>query len=160
MQLTLDNLKKAGAFTGRPIEKEITWKQGEEEFTATVFIRPAGYHAATQGIQASAGKIDGVAGYIAAAVCDEEGNPVFTAKDITGEADPERGALDGALTVALLVAIQEVNELGKMSSPPKMKSGASSSSTASAAGRSRKRKKGSALESSSSGSGTAASTEA
>lgn len=159
MQLTLDNLKKAGAFTGRPIEKEITWKQGEEEFTATVFIRPAGYHAATQGIQASAGKIDGVAGYIAAAVCDEEGNPVFTAKDITGEADPERGALDGALTVALLVAIQEVNELGKMSSPLKMKSGANLSSTASAAGRSLKRKKGSALESSSSGSGTAASTE-
>ncbi|HHF7996729.1 phage tail assembly chaperone family protein, TAC [Escherichia coli] len=160
MQLTLDNLKKAGAFTGRPIEKEITWKQGEEELTATVFIRPAGYHAATQGIQASAGKIDGVAGYIAAAVCDEAGNPIFTAKDITGEADPERGALDGALTVALLVAIQEVNELGKMSSPPKMKSGVNSSSTASAAERSRKRRKGSALKSSSSGSGTAASTEA
>ena len=160
MQLTLDNLKKAGAFTGRPIEKEITWKQGEEELTATVFIRPAGYHAATQGIQASAGKIDGVAGYIAAAVCDEAGNPIFTAKDITGEADPERGALDGALTVALLVAIQEVNELGKMSSPPKMKSGVNSSSTASAAERSRKRRKGSALKSSSSGSGTAACTEA
>lgn len=160
MQLTLDNLKKAGAFTGRPIEKEINWKQGEKKLTATVFIRPAGYHAATQGIQASAGKIDGVAGYIAAAVCDESGNPILTPKDITGEADPERGALDGALTVALLVAIQEVNELGKMSSPPKMKSGANLSSTASAAGRSRKRKKGSASESSSSGSGTAASTEA
>lgn len=159
MQLTLDNLKKAGAFTGRPIEKEITWKQGEDELTATVFIRPAGYHAATQGIQASAGKIDGVAGYIAAAVCDEAGNPIFTPKDITGEADPERGALDGALTVALLVAIQEVNELGKMSSPPKMKSGVNSSSTASAAGRSRKRKKGLVSESSSSGSDTAASME-
>lgn len=159
MQLTLDNLKKAGAFTGRPIEKEITWKQGEEELTATVFIRPAGYHAATQGIQASAGKIDGVAGYIAAAVCDEAGNPIFTPKDITGEADPERGALDGALTVALLVAIQEVNELGKMSSPPKMKSGASSSSTASEEERSPKHKSNLASESSSSGSATAASTE-
>ncbi|HBX14045.1 MAG TPA: phage tail protein, partial [Leclercia adecarboxylata] len=54
MQLTLNNLKEAGAFTGRPIEKEITWKQGDDELTATVFIRPAGYHAATQGIQASA----------------------------------------------------------------------------------------------------------
>ena len=160
MQRTLDNLKKAGAFTGRPIEKEITWKQGDEELTATVFIRPAGYHAATQGIQASAGKIDGVAGYIAAAVCDEAGNPVFTAKDITGEADPERGALDGALTVALLVAIQEVNELGKMTSPPKMKSGANSSSTASAEEQSLKLRSDSASESSSSGSDTEAGTEA
>ncbi|WP_336658156.1 phage tail assembly chaperone family protein, TAC [Leclercia adecarboxylata] len=152
MQLTLDNLKKAGAFTGRPIEKEITWKQGDEELTAKVFIRPAGYHAATQGIQASAGKIDGVAGHIAAAVCDEAGNPVFTAKDITGEADPERGALGGALTVALLVAIQEVNELGKTTSRLKMKSGASSSSTASGEGQSRKLKSDSALENSISGS--------
>lgn len=160
MQLTLDNLKKAGAFTGRPIEKELTWKQGDEELTATVFIRPAGYHAATQGIQASAGKIDGVAGYIAAAVCDEAGNPVFTAKDITGEADPERGALDGALTVALLVAIQEVNELGKMTSPPKMKSGANSSSTASAEEQSLKLRSDSASESSSSGSDTEAGMEA
>jgi len=160
MQLTLDNLKKAGAFTGRPIEKEITWKQGDEELTATVFIRPAGYHAATQGIQASAGKIDGVAGYIAAAVCDETGNPVFTAKDITGEADPERGALDGALTVALLVAIQEVNELGKMTSPPKMKSGANSSSTASAEEQSLKLRSDSASESSNSGSDTEAGMEA
>ena len=41
MQLTLNNLKEAGAFTGRPIEKEITWKQGEEELTATVFILKA-----------------------------------------------------------------------------------------------------------------------
>ncbi len=160
MKLTLDSLKQVGAFTGRPIEKEITWKQGEEELTATVFIRPAGYHAATQGIQASAGKIDGVAGYIAAAVCDEAGNPVFTAKDITGEADPERGALDGALTVALLVAIQEVNELGKMTSPLKMKSGANSSSMASAEEQSLKLRNDSASESSSSGSDTEAGTEA
>ena len=31
---------------------------------------------------------------------------VFTVADVTGEADPERGALDGNLAVALLVAIQ------------------------------------------------------
>ncbi|WP_024559570.1 phage tail assembly chaperone family protein, TAC [Franconibacter pulveris 601] len=160
MQLTLDNLKKAGAFTGRPVEKEITWKQGDTELTATVYIRPAGYHAATQGIQASAGKIDGVAGYIAAAICDEQGNPVFTAKDITGEADPERGALDGSLTVALLVAIQEVNELGKTNSVLKMKSGASSSSTELAAEPSRKHRKPSVSGSTSSGSDTVSNMEA
>ncbi|MGI3453136.1 phage tail assembly chaperone family protein, TAC, partial [Citrobacter arsenatis] len=26
MKLTLDTLKKTGAFTGRPVEKEIKWK--------------------------------------------------------------------------------------------------------------------------------------
>lgn len=116
MRLTLDNLKKKGAFTGRPVEKEITWKQGDEELSATVFVRPMGYHAATSDVLAIGGKVDGVAGRIAASICDEEGKPVFTPADITGEADPERGALDGALTVALLVAIQQVNDLGKSSS--------------------------------------------
>lgn len=132
MKLTLDSLKNAGAFTGRPVEKEITWKQGDNEFTATVFIRPLGYHTATSDVLAHVGRIDGVAGRIAASVCDEAGLPVFTPQDITGEADPDRGALDGALTIALLVAIQEVNDLGKTTnSAPKTKSGASLSSTGS-----------------------------
>ncbi|EOT1929718.1 phage tail assembly chaperone family protein, TAC [Serratia sp. IR-2025] len=113
MKLTLESLKEHGAFTGRPVEKEITWKQGEKELTATVFVRPLGYYTARSDILAVGGKVDGVAGRIAASICDENGQPVFTPADITGEADPDRGALDGALTVALLVAIQEVNNLGK-----------------------------------------------
>lgn len=129
MKLSIDTLKKAGAFTGRPVEKEITWKQGEDEFTATVYIRPLGYHTAMTDVMAASGRLDGVAGRIAASICDEEGKPVFKPQDITGEADPERGALDGSLTIALLVAIQEVNDLGKMSSPEKTKSGVSLSLT-------------------------------
>jgi len=132
MKLTLEALKTSGAFTGRPVEKEITWYQGEEEFSATVYIRPLGYHSAMTDVMAANGRVDGVAGRIAASVCDENGKPVFTPADITGEADPERGALDGALTIALLVAIQEVNDLGKMNSAPTMNSGASSSSMVSA----------------------------
>lgn len=124
MKLTLDSLKQAGAFTGRPVEKEITWKQGDKEITATVYIRPMGYHTATSDVLAGLGKIDGVAGRIAASICDEDGHQVFTVADVTGEADPERGALDGNLTVALLVAIQEVNDLGKTDSAQKTKSGA------------------------------------
>lgn len=126
MKLSIDNLKAAGAFTGRPVEKEISWKQGDEEFNATVYIRPMGYHTAVSNVLTYTGKIDGVAGRIAASICDEEGKPVFTVADITGEADPTRGALDGSLTVALLVAIQEVNDMGKTtSSEPKTSSGAS-----------------------------------
>ena len=130
MKLSIDSLKQAGAFTGRPVEKKIAWKQGDQDFTATVYIRPLGYHTAMTAVMAANGRLDGVAGRIAASICDEEGKPVFTPADITGEADPERGALDGALTIALLVAIQEVNDLGKPTSPAKTKSGASSSSTA------------------------------
>ncbi|WP_312141324.1 phage tail assembly chaperone family protein, TAC [Pantoea septica] len=161
MKLTLESLKASGAFTGRPVEKEITWKQGDKEFTATVYVRPMGYHTATSDVLAMGGKVDGVAGRIAASICDEHGKTVFTPADITGEADPERGALDGALTVALLVAIQEVNDLGKStSSAPKTSSGASSSSTESAAAPSPKRGKRLALKSSSSGQNTGKNTAA
>lgn len=161
MKLTLESLKNVGAFTGRPVEKEISWKQGDNEFKATVFIRPLGYHTATSDVLAHVGKVDGVAGRIAASVCDESGHPVFTPQDITGEADPERGALDGALTIALLVAIQEVNDLGKTtSSAQKTNSGVSSSSTESVEEPSPKRARNSASKSSKSGQGTGRVTEA
>ena len=118
MKISLENLKKNGAFTGRPVEKEITWKQGDDDFKATVYVRPLGFYSATSDILSIQGKQDSVAGRIAASICDEEGKPVFTAADITGEADPERGALDGNLTISLLVAIQEVNDLGKTKTLP------------------------------------------
>lgn len=109
--LTLDSLSKVGAFTGRPVQKEISWTQGDKEYSATVYVRPLGYQSAVADILA-AGQ-DAVAARIASSICDEQGEPVFTVADITGEASPDRGALDGALTVALLVAIHEVNNLGK-----------------------------------------------
>lgn len=124
MKLTLDTIKNAGAFTGRPVEKEIEWtdKDGNKH-VATTYVRPIGYHSAKFDILALSGKSDGVAGRIASSICDENGEPVFTPDDITGNADPERGALDGSLTIALLVAIQEVNSLGKESSAQKTNSG-------------------------------------
>ena len=54
-----------------------------------------------------------VAGRIAACICDEHGRAVFTAADVPGESNPERGPLDGNLVYALLVAISEVNSGGK-----------------------------------------------
>lgn len=161
MKLTLESLKQSGAFTGRPVEKKINWKQGDNLLTATVYVRPMGYHTATSDVLAMGGKVDGVAGRIAASICDESGKPVFTPADITGEADPERGSLDGQLTIALLVAIQEVNDLGKnTSSAQKTNFGASSFSTASAAKVLPKREKRSASKSRSSGQNTGNDTEA
>ncbi|MDL2200664.1 phage tail assembly chaperone family protein, TAC [Halopseudomonas aestusnigri] len=83
MNLNLETLKQTGAFTGAPVEREITWKQGAEEFTATVFVRPLSYHSAVSDVAALAGERDGMAGRIAACICDEQGKPVFTAEDIT-----------------------------------------------------------------------------
>lgn len=124
MKLTLDTLKNSGAFTGRPVEKEITWKDKDGvEHTATTYVRPLGFHSAKFDLLAMNGKSDGVACRIASSICDEYGNPVLTPDDVTGHADPERGALDGNMTIALLVAIHEVNNMGKESSAQKTNSG-------------------------------------
>lgn len=113
MKLTLENLKQAGAFTGAPVEKEISWKQGGEEFTATVYVRRLSYQAAVMDLDVMRGRVDAAAARIATSICDECGNAVFTPQDITGEADAERGQLDGNLTMALLAVIAEVNNAGK-----------------------------------------------
>lgn len=130
MNLNLETLKQTGAFTGAPVEREITWKQGDEEFTATVYVRPLSYYSAVSDVAALAGKRDGIAGRIAACICDQHGKPVFTAHDITDgpvvldesgtpvlddDGVPQRtgGALDGNLTMALLMVITEVSTGGK-----------------------------------------------
>ncbi len=109
MHLSIDSLKELGAFTGAPVEKEISWRKGAEEFTATVFVRPLSYISTVSDLTSAHSKTDPVAGRIAACICDAEGKAVFTPADITGEADPERGPLDGSLTMSLLAAIGEVS---------------------------------------------------
>lgn len=150
MNLSIESLTEMGAFTGAPVEKEITWKQGDDEHTATVYVRRLSYHSATSELSVAK---DGmaIAGRIAGSICDKNGKAVFSVADIIGEADPERGPLNSELTMALLKAIGEVNSLGKAkasTSQKKTRSGTSSSSTGSAAGRSRKRSKTSATQSS------------
>ena len=73
MKLNISTLQQAGSFTGRPVEREITWTQGEQKFTATVFVRPLGYQTAVSDVLAATGKQDSIAGRIAAAICDEDG---------------------------------------------------------------------------------------
>src|SRR5690554_3475275 len=105
MTLTLDSLKEQGAFTGAPVEKEITWTSGGGEHTATVYVRRLSYSAAVSDITSK----DAIAGRIATSIVDEAGKPVFTVADVTGEADPERGPLCRDLTLELLRVIGEVN---------------------------------------------------
>lgn len=109
MELNINSLQAAGAFTGCPVEKEIKWKQGDAEITATAFVRRLSYKSAVSDVK-QFGK-DVIAGRIAACICDKDGKPVFTVEDITGESSPERGPLDHNLTIALLGAIAEVNSV-------------------------------------------------
>ena len=114
MKLSIAELQKINAFCGEPVEKEITWAQGEDEFTATVYVRRMSYKTTVSDLQNSKdGSGQVLAGRIASCICDETGAPVFTVADITGDADPHRGPLNNNLTMALLTVIGEVNGLGK-----------------------------------------------
>ncbi|EGB7359890.1 phage tail protein [Escherichia coli] len=110
MQLTRETLQHPGVFAGRPVQKTITWKQGDQTLTATTWIRQRSYQDIV--LEQEAGKADTIAIRIARSVCDEQGEAVFTVEDITGEACPDRGPLDAGLAVALLKAISDVY-LGK-----------------------------------------------
>jgi len=109
MELNISSLQASGAFTGCPVEKEIKWKQGNEELSATAFVRRLSYKSAVSDVK-QFGK-DVIAGRIAACICDKDGKPVFSVEDITGESSAERGPLDHNLTIALLSAIAEVNSI-------------------------------------------------
>lgn len=112
-RFTLDALNESGAFSGAPVKKQITWKVGKKKFTADVYVRRLSYHTATGELDAFFKKKDGTAARIAACIVNEKGEPIFTAADITGEADPFRGPLDHDLTMQLLQVITQVNDLGK-----------------------------------------------
>jgi len=111
MELSIVNLKKSKAFTSRPVEKVIKW--GDVSFTT--FVRPLSYQTAVGDIAAHRGA-DPLASRIASSICDAEGKAIFTVADVTGEADPEKGGLDPDLTNLLLIAIGEVQQLGKTQS--------------------------------------------
>lgn len=110
-ELTLNN---AGAFTGGLVKKVITWTMGGEEHTAEIYVRPLSYQAAIADLNALRDQDGALAARISCSVCNAKGERIFpTPGHITGEADPVRGPLDGGLTIALMVAIGEVNRLGK-----------------------------------------------
>lgn len=116
IDFTVDSLNGVGAFTGAPVRREIEWDQGGDTLRAIVYVRPLSYRSAIADIHAINDGGDAVAARIAACICDQNGEAIFHKHDITGEADPERGPLDGNLTLALLSVIAEVTKLGKMPS--------------------------------------------
>lgn len=105
----LTNLKSKEHFAGKPVKKTITWKEGGEEYEAEVYVRQFSYKSAVSDILSFASGHESLPGRIEACICDENGKPILTAKDVTGEADPERGPLGANLTMALINVIREVN---------------------------------------------------
>lgn len=116
MQLSMESLKEIGAFTGAPVKKEISWESGGTTYEATIYVKLYSYASAVAELIAAGTEKDATAAKIAACIVDEDGNSIMTAADITGEADPNRGALDGNLTIALMAAIAQVNNLGNSQS--------------------------------------------
>jgi hypothetical protein len=112
MDLSIESLKKSKAFTSRPVAKIIEWENGGKKHKFTTYVRPLSYQTAVGDIAAHRGA-DPLASRIASSICDAEGRAVFTVGDITGEADPEKGALDPDLTNLLLIAIGQVQNVGK-----------------------------------------------
>jgi len=120
MQLSIDNLRQLGAFTGAPVEREVTWNHNGEDVSVNVYVRPLSFQSAVADMQAAFGKSDDVAarmfaGRIATCIVNPDGTPVFTVDIIMGTAG-EQGALSGNLARALWDVIAEVNHAGKTKS--------------------------------------------
>lgn len=127
MQLTVDGLKQQGGFTGAPVKREVEWTVGDETYKADVYVRRLSYFSAVTDASALSSHGDLAAARIAHCIVDEAGKPIFQVTDITGideDGNPimdldengelvERGQLNSSLGTALLVAISEVNDLGK-----------------------------------------------
>lgn len=138
MMLSIDSLKKSGSFAGQPVRKEITWHVDGKEVKNEVYVRRASYTTVTQEWKGAYESKDAVAGRIAGYICDAEGNQIFTVSDVLGKAEEGRGELCAELTIALFVAINEVNNPTPDEKKPSTTSGSSSSSQESAEKPSRK----------------------
>ncbi|MCX4186774.1 phage tail assembly chaperone family protein, TAC [Methylophaga sp. OBS4] len=139
-KLDASQLLNADNFTGPPVKKTVKWKQDGEELEAEVFVRKLPYQAAVDD-SAAMNMDERLSRQVALCVCDENGQPVFTAGDITGAADPERGPMRRELFIALVNVVGEVNHYAGKTKRRRSstRSGTSSSSAASAARPSRKR---------------------
>lgn len=88
----------------------IDQKTGETH-KAAVFVKPLSFSSAVEDLKNYGGdETEQIARRIASSICDEKGESIFTAEQITGEGGQ---SLSPALTKELLFVIGEVNFLGK-----------------------------------------------
>lgn len=119
-KLSINDLKTAGQFVGQPELKTIAWSHDGEDFEADVYVRKLSYKSAiTDALSKSTEDI--LAARIAACVCDAKGQAIFTAEDIKGEADKDRGPMASGLFMALSNAVGEANGATVKTKSPQQK---------------------------------------
>lgn len=117
MELTLQTLQEAGAFTpAQPVKQEISWVNDKgETVTCDTYIRLKSYATVIDESTLHHQGTEAVAARIASCIVDKDNKQVFTVKDIIGTA--ERGPICSGLTMALLGAIASVNGIGELADP-------------------------------------------
>lgn len=127
MKLTLDNVQKAGGFSGGAVARQIECEIDGNTYTYDVYVRRLSYLEA-MGVDADLDPGLVLAHRIASSIVDEDGQPVFRVADITGYEDDgapvldsegkPRGGLFSEMIAALASVVAEVNGLGKSTSSP------------------------------------------
>lgn len=109
IKLEAGQLLNADNYIGPPVKKTIKWQRDGESFEADVFVRKLSYRNAVDDMAAME-LDDRLARRVALCICDETGQPIMTAADVTGTADPSRGPMCRELFIALVNVVGEVNE--------------------------------------------------
>jgi hypothetical protein len=113
MDLSINALKAAGAFVAAPVMKDIAWHADGKLQKATIYVRQDSFHTLTKRWEEQREGAEATAIRIAASVCNQAGEPVFTLEDILGSEASGHGPLTAELTIVLLAAIQQANGVGK-----------------------------------------------
>lgn len=119
MELSIQSLKAAGAFSPPPVKKDITWHSAGKPQKATIYIRQESFLELTERWKEQDNGADFLAARIAANVLKKDGTPVFTVEDVVGSEASGHGPLSAELTIVLLNAISEANGVGQADKPKK-----------------------------------------
>ena len=113
MDLTIQALKAAGAFSPPPVKKDIAWHSGGKQQKATIYIRQESFVELTERWKEQDKGADFLATRIADNILKKDGSPVFSVADVLGTNDTGNGPLCAQLTLALLAALNEANGVGE-----------------------------------------------
>lgn len=119
MDLSIQALTAAGAFSPPPVKKDITWHSAGKPQKATIYIRQESFVELTERWKEQDKGADFLATRIAANVLKKDGTPVFTVADVVGTEEAGHGPLSAELTIVLLNAISEANGAGGAEKPKK-----------------------------------------
>lgn len=109
MELTLDAIKSAGAYTGAPVRKEIEWRSNDEQHKAWINVQLSSYDTAMREFEVQREGGDVLVARIVAGVVDPQGVPIFTKRDVAGDPETGEGKMCASLFFALITAVNEAN---------------------------------------------------